>query len=123
MLDVIKEREKGGIGKTCVLKMDHKINRTIRKILDEAVPFYEVTLPEMVTNRDGQLPQPDNFDVRPTGPQGKEPDDFSHWKSIPNEVKKHEMKRMHCFLFNTTREFELEGETFLPHQFFPEVKK
>ena len=48
MLDVIKEREQGKIGKTNILKMDQKINQTIRKILDEAVPFYEVTLPEKV---------------------------------------------------------------------------
>ena len=58
MLDVIEAREKGSIGKTNILKMDQKVNRTIRKILDKDVPLYELTLPEKVKNSDHQLPQP-----------------------------------------------------------------
>ena len=123
MLDVIKEREQGKIGKTNILKMDSKVNRAIRKILDKDVPLYEVTLPEKVKNSKGQLPRPTGYDVRPIGPSSKEPNDFAHWKSLPKDVKKHEVKRMHCFLFNTTQKFELANETFLPGQFFPEVKK
>ena len=68
MLDVIEAREKGSLGKVMVLKMDQKVNRTIRKILDKDVPLYEVTLPEKVKNSDGMLPRP-GFDVRPIGPQ------------------------------------------------------
>ena len=117
MLDVIKEREQGKIGKTNILKMDQKINQTIRKILDEAVPFYEVTLPEKVKYSERHLPRPVNFDVR------QEPDDNAHWIGLPKKVKKHEVKRMHSFLFNTTQKFELESEKFLPTKFFPEVKK
>ena len=38
MLDVIKAREKGNIGKSNLIKMDKKLNRRIRKIVDRYVP-------------------------------------------------------------------------------------
>ena len=50
MIDVIQAREKGKIGSTNVLKMDQKINRSIRKILDRDVPMYELTLTDKVKN-------------------------------------------------------------------------
>ena len=82
LLEVIQAREKGKIGKTNVLKMDRKVNRSIRKILEKDVPFYELTLPEKVKNSAKRLPKP-KFDVRPMGRQENDPDDFSrcllHW--------------------------------------------
>lgn len=121
MLEVIQAREKGSIGKTNVLKMDQKVNRSIRKILDKDVPFYELTLPEKVKNSDRQLPRP-GFDVKPIGLQKEDPKEFARWKSLPNDVKEHEVKRMHCFLFDTMEEFELKSENFLPGKFFPKNK-
>ena len=64
---------------------------------------------------------------------------MAHWKSLPADVKEHEVKRMHCFLFKTTGygkdkddssdEEDASGdfdfgasETLLPRPFFPEVK-
>ena len=102
--------------------MDTKLNRRIRKILDKDVPLYELTLPEKVKNSAKVLPKP-KFDVRPMGLQEKDPNDLAHWKSVPNDFKKHEVKRMHSFLFNKTENFELKSETFLPCQFFPNIKK
>ena len=122
LLDVIQAREKGEIGKTNVLKMDNKLNRRIRKILDKDVPIYELTLPEKVKNSAKRLPKP-KFDVRPMGRQENDPNDLAHWKSVPNDYKEHEVKRMHSFLFKTTEDFELKSENFLPCQFFPSTKK
>ena len=67
MLDVIQAREKGKIGITNVLKMDQKINRSIRKILDRDVPLYELTLTEKVKNSDRRLPRISK-EFRPLGP-------------------------------------------------------
>ena len=67
MLDVIQAREKGKIGKTNILKMDKKVNRSIRKILEKDIPFYELTLPEKVRNSARRLPHP-NLEVRPKMP-------------------------------------------------------
>ena len=122
-LDVMQAREIGDIGKTNILKMDNKVNKSIRKILEKDVPKYELTLADKVKNSDHQLPQPGHHAVRPMGPQGPVPSDQAHWKSLPMDVKKHELKRMHAFLFNTTSEFETEREKFLPRPFFPEIKK
>ena len=105
LLEVIQAREKGKIGKTNVLKMDRKVNRSIRKILEKDVPFYELTLPEKVKNNKRRLPQP-NFEVRLKGPQIKDSVDLTHWKTLPTEVKENEVERMHSFLFNTTKDFE-----------------
>ena len=38
MLEVLELREKGEISKTNILKMDHKVNKAIRKILDKSGP-------------------------------------------------------------------------------------
>ena len=122
LLDVIEAREKGQIGKTNVLKMDSKLNCSIRKILDKDVPFYELTLPEKVKNNEKQLPKP-MHELRPLGPQNEDPKDLSHWKSLPRDVKKHEVKRMRSFLFGKTKKYELKSENFLPCQFFPNIKK
>ena len=100
MLEVIQEREQGKICKTNVLKIDQKVNRSIRKILEKNVPFYELTLPEKVKHSSGRLPRPT------IGAKLKEPIDLTHWKSIPTGDKEHELKRMHSFLFNTTKDFE-----------------
>ena len=89
MLDVIQAREKGDIGKTNVLKMDGKVNRAIRKILDKDVPLYELTLPEKVKNSEKVLPYP-GFNVRPMGLIKEEPKDIARWKSLPDDVKEHE---------------------------------
>lgn len=123
MLDVMQAREIGDIGKTNILKMDNKVNKSIRKILEKEVPKYELTLADKVKNSDHQLPQPGHHTVRPMGPQGQVPNDQAHWKSLPMDVKKHELKRMHSFLFNTTSKFETERENFLPRPFFPEIKQ
>ena len=122
MLDVIQNREKGKLGKMNVLKMDKKLNQKIRKILDRDVPLYELTLPEKVKNSGKRLPKPD-FDVRPIGPWNLDPNDLAHWKSVPSDIKKHEVKRMHSFLFNKTKDFELKSENFSPIQFFPSMIK
>ena len=66
MLDIIQTREKGKIGKANAVKMELKMNRSIRKILDRDVPFYELTLPEKVKNESKQLPRP-NFRLTPLG--------------------------------------------------------
>ena len=50
MLDVIQAKEQGNIGKTYILKMDKKVNKSIRKILDKDVPKYELTLYDKVKN-------------------------------------------------------------------------
>ena len=50
-----------------VLKMDSKINLSIRKILDKDVPMYELTLPEKVKNNKRRLPMP-IIKVRGMGP-------------------------------------------------------
>ena len=55
--------------------------------------------------------------------QDKDPNDLAHWKSVPNDIKEHEVERMHSFLFNKTEDFELKSEDFLPCQFFPNTKK
>ena len=111
MLEVIQEREQGKICKTSVQKIDQKVNRSLRKILDKNVPFYELTLPEKVKHNARQLPRP-TIGAKLKGLQSKEPIDLTHWKSIPTEDKEHEVKRMHSFLFNTTKDFELESENF-----------
>ena len=67
MLDVIKAREKGNIGKTNLIKMDKKLNRRIRQIVDRYALPHQLTLPEKVRNStDKRLPKP-KFDVRPLG--------------------------------------------------------
>ena len=63
MLDVIEAREKGEITKTNVLKMDHKVNKSIRKILERDNPKYEVTLLDKLKNRKRHLPKPYWFKV------------------------------------------------------------
>ena len=108
MLDVIQAREIGDISKTNILKMDSKVNKAIRKILERDVPKYELTLADRIKNSDHQLPQPGNHTVRPIGPQDQVPNDLAHWRSLPTDVKEHEVERMHSFLFNTTGEFEME---------------
>ena len=108
MLDVIQAREIGDIGKTNILKMDSKVNKAIRKILERDVPKYELTLADRIKNSDHQLPQPGNHTVRPIGPQAQVPDDLAHWRSLPTDAKEYEVERMHSFLFNTTSEFEME---------------
>ena len=110
MLDVMQAREVGNIGKTNILKMDNKVNKAIRKILERDVPQYELTLADRIKNSNHILPQPGNYTVRPMGPQGRVPFDLAHWKSLPTDVKQHEVERMHSFLFNTTEEFIGERE-------------
>ena len=118
MLDVIESREKGNIGKSNLIKMDKKLNGRIRKIIDRYVPSKELTLPEkMKDSSEKKLPRP-NFDVRPLGKYSEDPKDLAHWKNLPKNVKKHERKRMHCFLFNKTKKFEHKSENFLPSKFF-----
>ena len=77
MLDVIKAREDGKITKANVLKMDHKVNRTIRKVLEKHNPKYEVTIVEKVKMGNRRLPQPDPHQVRTFG--GEDPTDLVHW--------------------------------------------
>ena len=98
--------------------MDRKLNKRIRRILDRDVPQYELTLPEMVQNAAKALPKPKHA-VRPLGEQDKDPRDFAHWKSVPQDIKEHEVKRMHSFLFNKTEDFELKNEEYLPNLLFP----
>ena len=98
--------------------MDRKLNKRIRRILDKDVPQYELTLPEMVQNTAKALPKPKHA-VRPLGEQDKDPRDFAHWKSVPQDIKEHEVKRMHSFLFNKTEDFELKNEEYLPNLLFP----
>ena len=105
MLDVIQAKEQGNIGKTYILKMDKKVNKSIRKILDKDVPKYELTLYDKVKNSGHLLPKPMLHNVKPIGPQGQLPFNQSHWQSLPIDVKEHEVERMHSFLFNTTSEF------------------
>ena len=50
MLDVMQAREVGNIGKTNILKMDNKVNKAIRKILERDVPQYELTLSDRIKN-------------------------------------------------------------------------
>ena len=50
LLDVMQARELGDIGKTNLLKMDKKVNKAIRKILDRDVPQYELTLADRIMN-------------------------------------------------------------------------
>ena len=121
MLDVMQAREIGDIGKTNILKMDNKVNKKIRKILDRDVPKYELTLADRMKHSNSQLPQP-NYTVRPMGSQVHIPNDLAHWKSLPSDVKDNEVERMHSFLFSTTSKFESEKETFMPLPFFPEIK-
>ena len=78
LLDVIQAREKGRIGKTNVLKMDKKLNHSMRKMLDKDVPLYELTLPERVKNNEKRLPKP-SFEYRPLGPYKADPKDLAHW--------------------------------------------
>ena len=59
MLAVIEAREKGEITKTNVLKMDHKVNRSIRKILEKDNPKYELTLADKLKNGGHHLPKPE----------------------------------------------------------------
>ena len=46
----MQARELGDIGKTNLLKMDKKVNKAIRKILDRDVPQYELTLADRIMN-------------------------------------------------------------------------
>ena len=98
--------------------MDRKLNKRIRKILDKDVPLYELTLPEKVQNTAKVLPKPKHA-VRPLGEQDKDSGDFAHWKSVPHDIKEHEVKRMHSFLFNKTEDFEHKNEEYLPILLFP----
>ncbi len=108
MLDVLQAREKGQISKTNVLKMDKKVNETIRKILDKDIPKYELTLYDKIRNSAQQLPIPNSMGLH----QIQDPSDLAHWKGLPIDVKKHEVKRMHAFLFKTTSEFDPVRENF-----------
>ena len=63
MLAVIEAREKGEITKTNVLKMDHKVNTSIRKILEADNPKYELTLADKIKNGKHHLPKPDGHKV------------------------------------------------------------
>ena len=72
----------------------------------------------MVQNAAKALPKPKHA-VRPLGEQDKDPRDFAHWKSVPQDIKEHEVKRMHSFLFNKTEDFELKNEEYLPNLLFP----
>ena len=56
MLDVIQEREKGKMRKINVLKVDLKVNKTIRKILEKDNPKYELTLYDKIKNCTHKLP-------------------------------------------------------------------
>ena len=98
----MQARELGDIGKTNLLKMDKKVNKAIRKILDRDVPQYELTLADRIMNSNHLLPQPSNHTARPMGPQSQieyfnlesgkgaqfeVPFDLAHWKSLPTDVK------------------------------------
>ena len=70
--------------------MDHKVNCSIRKILDKAVPEYQLTLSDKIMHSGHQLPKPDVHRVRPIG-KNEDPIDLAHWKSIPEDVKESEV--------------------------------
>ena len=63
MLEVIAAREKGGISKTNVLNMDHKVNKSIRKILEKDNPKYELTLLDKIKNGEHHLPKPNGYKI------------------------------------------------------------
>ena len=129
ILDVIKARDQGQISKRNILKMDTKINKNIRKLLRNAndlpIPFPS-TLPEQINKctlsiQDlHRLPKPESPKRNYLGFQLKEPVDLAHWKSLPNEVKEDEFKRMHDFLFQNTAAFSTfpgAKENFMPNPF------
>ena len=94
--------------------MDSKVNASIRKILENQFPVESQMLKEKTKDNDYRLPRPLFHDICPIGPRPEDTDDHAHWKSIPAEVKKDEVKRMHSFFFSTTKDFESDNIKPLP---------
>ena len=97
--------------------MDSKVNASIRKILENQFPMESQTLKEKTKDNDYRLARPFFHRICPIGPQSEDTDDLAYWKSIPAEVKKDEVKRMHSFFFNTTKDFERDTIKPLPFRF------
>ena len=98
ILDVIKARDQGQISKRNILKMDNKINKKVRKLLENgdalSIPF-PATLPEHINKC--TLSITDLHKLPMPGPPKRthigqleetiETVDLTHWKSLPPDVK------------------------------------
>ena len=100
IMDVIKARDQGQISKRNILKMDSKINKKVRKLLEnvDALPIpFPATLPEQIDkctlsiNDLHKLPMPGPFKRTHIGLKLDEPVDLTHWKSLPADVKEDEV--------------------------------